>query len=144
MADGGQGAAGACSGCSVPFRPSLPTEEGHKSRASLTKGFPSPVEMGKRVSRARNPRLGCYGHLPTPRPQLGLHPLRREPNRSLSFPPPQYAAVAPPRQFSGDGGAERCRGNGHQEPGQEGAAEGILCQPWRSWWPDVAPNPALP
>ena len=66
-------AARARSGCSMPFQPSLPTEDGHGS-TPLTgishKGFPHPVETGKNISCARNPHLRCQGHMPTSRPHL--------------------------------------------------------------------------
>lgn len=65
--------------CSVLFHPSLPTEEGLQP-ALLTstshRGFPYPTKMGKGILGARNPHLGCQGHVPSSRPWLRLHPLR--------------------------------------------------------------------
>ena len=72
-------AARACSGCCVPCHPLLPTEEGHKPTpltSTSRKGFPCPVETDKHVSRARNPHLGCQGHVPTRKARQGIDPLR--------------------------------------------------------------------
>lgn len=59
-------AARARSGCSVPFHPSLPTEEGHKSTplTSISHKGSHPVKMGKHIPCARN--LRCHNsHIQT-------------------------------------------------------------------------------